>query len=316
MEDLNGLSRFLAAGGVASFLATAYSASQDDMLATTKTVAKAVKGGQEGSEILGLHLEGPYINPKMAGAQSVAHIRHPSIDELEEIYRTAGGALRVVTLAPEMEGAIEAVEWLRTRGVVPSAGHTDATHAEMMAAVEAGLSHAAHLFNRMRLLHHREPGAVGAALADDRVSVELIADGVHLHPSTLRLAVNAKGPGRTALVSDAISAAGQPDGEYQLGAEKILVECGRSFLESGALAGSTIRLCDAVRYAVETAGFPVTEAIEMASSTPARIIGAEGQTGRLAPGMDADITVLNRGYSVLLTMVGGDVVYERGKVTP
>ena len=316
IEGLNGLSMFLVAGGVTSLLATTYSASQDNMLAATKTVAKAVKEGSEGSKILGLHLEGPYVNPKMAGAQSVAHIRPPSIDELEEIHRAAGGAPRIVTLAPEMEGAIEAVAWLRSKGVVPSAGHTDATHAEMMAAVEAGLSHVAHLFNRMRPLHHREPGAVGAALADDRVSVELIADGVHLHPSTLRLAVRAKGPGRTALVSDAISAAGLPDGEYRLGAEKIRVEGGRSLLESGALAGSTIRLCDAVRYTVETAGFSVTEAIEMASSTPARIIGVEEQKGRLAPGMDADLTVLERDYSVLLTMVGGSVVYERGKITP
>jgi N-acetylglucosamine-6-phosphate deacetylase len=316
MEGLNGLSKFLSEGGVTSFLATAYSASQDDMMAATKTVAKAVKGVSEGSEILGLHIEGPYVNPKMAGAQSVAHIRLPSIDELEEIHRATDGALRVVTLAPEMEGAIEAVEWLRSKGVVPSAGHTDATHAEMMDGIEAGIAHVAHLFNRMRPLHHREPGVVGAALVDERVSVELIADGVHLHPFTLRLAARAKGPERTALVSDAISAAGLPDGEHRLGAEKVLVKGGRSLLESGALAGSTIRLCDAVRYAVETAGFPVTEAIEMASSTPARIIGAALQKGRLAPGMDADITVLDRGFSVLLTMVGGDVVYERGKVTP
>ncbi|MCW3979558.1 MAG: N-acetylglucosamine-6-phosphate deacetylase [Candidatus Bathyarchaeota archaeon] len=316
IEGLNGLSRFLAAGGVTSLLATAYSASQEDILAATKTVAKAVKEGLEGSEILGLHIEGPYVNPKMAGALSVAHVRPPSIDELEEIYRAAGGALGIVTLAPEMEGAIEAVAWLRSKGVIPSAGHTDATHAEMMAAVEAGLSHAAHLFNRMRPFHHREPGAVGAALADDRVSVELIADGVHLHPSTLRLAARAKGPGRIALVSDVIFAAGLPDGEYQLGAEQIRVQGGRSLLESGALAGSTIRLCDAVRYAVETASLPVTEAIEMASSTPARIIGMAEKKGRLAPGMDADLTVLGRDYEVLLTMVGGGVVYERGKCTP
>lgn len=315
-EGLNGLSRFLAAGGVTSLLATAYSASQRDILAAAKIVAKAVKEGSEGSRILGLHLEGPYVNPKMAGAQSIAHVRPPSMNELEEIYRAAGGALKIVTLAPEMEGAIEAVAWLRSKGIIPSAGHTDATHAEMMAAVEAGLSHAAHLFNRMRPLHHREPGVVGVALADDRVSVELIADGVHLHPSTLRLAARAKGPGKTALVSDAISAAGLPDGEYQLGAEQIRVEDGRSLLQSGALAGSTIRLCDAVRYTVETVGLPVTEAIEMASSTPARIIGVAEKKGRLALGMDADLTVLDRDYEVLLTMVGGGVVYERGKDTP
>lgn len=309
--NLDGLSMFLAAGGVTSFLATTYSAPQEELLESARRVNEAATKGAEGAEVLGLHIEGPYINPKMAGAQDDAHIRPPSSDELEEIRKAAGGALRIVTLAPEVDGALEAVEWLRSKGIIPSAGHTDATFEEMVEGVDAGISHVAHLFNRMRPLHHREPGAVGAALLDERVSVELIADGVHLHPSALRLAAKSKGSGRTALVSDAIAPTGLPDGEYRFGGKRVRVEGGRCTLGSGVLAGSNIRLCDAVRNTVD-AGFHITESVEMASTTPAKIIGVSDHKGRLAEGLDADLTVMSRDFSVLLTMVGGKVVYERG----
>jgi N-acetylglucosamine-6-phosphate deacetylase len=311
LEGLNHISCFLAAGGVTSFIATTYTASQEDILAAAETVREAVKRDAEGAEVLGLHLEGPYINPKRRGAQSATHIRLPSMDELREIYREAGGSLKIVTLAPEMDGALEAVSWLRSAGVVPSAGHTDATYGEMMAGVEAGLCHAAHLFNGMRPFHHRDPGVVVAALEDDRVSVELIADTLHLHPASLRLATRVKGMGRSVLVSDAIAPAGLPDGEYRFGEEMVHMENGRCLLKSGVLAGSTIRLSDAVRNMVELVGVPLNEAIWMASSAPARVAGVAERKGQLAPGMDADVTVFNRDFSVLLTMVEGKVVYER-----
>ena len=308
-QGLDCLSGFLAAGGVTSFLATTYSAPQDDILAAAVAVKEAVREGTEGSIVLGLHLEGPYINPERRGAQNAAHIRSPNLEELDEVHRVAGGALRMVTMAPELDGALEAASWLRSKGIIPSAGHTDATYDEMMAGVEAGFSHVTHLFNGMRPFHHREPGVVGAALDDGRVSVELIADGLHLHPAALRLAAGRKGAGKTALVSDSVAPAGLVDGEYELGGERVRVEKGRCLLESGALAGSTIRLSDAVRNMVELAGSPIEEAVEMASTTPAGILGLAERNGRLAPGMDADLTVLDKGFSVRLTMVGGRVVY-------
>lgn len=311
LESLNHLSCFLSAGGVTSFLATTCTAPQDKILAVAETVRHAVSIGTEGAEVLGLHLEGPYINPKRRGAQSTTYIRPPSTGELEEVYRKSDGFLKIVTLAPEMDGALEAVSWLSSMGVVPSAGHTDATYEEMMTGVNAGLRHTAHLFNGMRPFHHREPGVAGAALKDNRVSVELIADCIHLHPASLRLVAAVKGIRKTALISDAIAPSGLPDGEYRFGEEKIRVEKGRCLLESGTLAGSTIRLCDAVRNSVNVAGFSLTEAVEMASSTPAKIAGVAERKGRLQPGMDADVTVLDRDFSVLLTMVKGKVVYNR-----
>jgi N-acetylglucosamine-6-phosphate deacetylase len=214
-------------------------------------------------------------------------------------------------MAPEVEGALGAITWLNSRGKTAAAGHTDATHEEAVAAFDAGMSHVSHLFNGMRPFHHREPGVVGAALGDGRVTVELIADGFHVHPTALNMAVRLKGVESTALVSDSIAPAGMSDGEYNFGGLKISVKEGRSLLESGRLAGSTIRLCDAVKNMVELAGLPLAEAVEMATLTPARIVGVDDRKGSLVPGMDADITVLDRNFSIMLTMVEGRIVHRR-----
>jgi N-acetylglucosamine-6-phosphate deacetylase len=308
---LDRLSLFLAAGGVTSFLATTYTDSQERTLKAVREIGEAAKRGTRGARLLGLHMEGPYISAERSGAQNRAHIRLPALDELEQASLEAGGSLRMVTLAPEVDGALEAVRWLASRGIVPAAGHTDATYDEARAGIEAGIRHASHLFNGMRSLHHREPGLVGAALDDERVTVELIADCYHIHPAVLRIVARLKGVGRTALVSDSIAAAGLPDGDYSLGGMKVAVRHGKSLLESGTLAGSTIRLCDAVRNMVKKADVPLREAVEMASATPSRVAGAADRKGGIAPGMDADITVLDRGLSVMLTMVEGRVVYEK-----
>ena len=308
---LDRLSLFLAAGGVTSFLATTNTDSQERTLKAVREIGEAAKRGTRGARLLGLHMEGPYISMERSGAQNRAHIRLPALDELGQASLEAGGSLRMVTLAPEVDGALEAVRWLASRGIVPAAGHTDATYDEARAGIEDGIRHASHLFNGMRSLHHREPGLVGAALDDERVTVELIADCYHIHPAVLRIVARLKGTARTALVSDSIAAAGLPDGDYSLGGMKVAVRHGKSLLESGILAGSTIRLCDAVRNMVKKADVPLREAVEMASTTPARVAGAADRRGSIAPGMDADITVLDRGLSVILTMVEGSVVYEK-----
>lgn len=311
---IDGVARFLAAGGVTSFLPTTCSASFEDLMAAARAVRASMEQGTTGAELLGLNMEGPYLNPTRSGAQNTAYIRPPSINEFIKIQREAGGGVRMITLAPEVDGALEMVARLGS-GVVPSAGHTDATFEEMEAAVDAGFRHVTHLFNGMRPFHHREPGAAGAALMDERVSVEVIADGVHLHPAALMLAVTVKGVGKTALVSDSIMPAGLPEGEYVFGGQGVRLRGGRCLLESGVLAGSAIRLCDAVRNMVGLVGIQLTEAVEMASSTPARIIDVADRKGCLEPGMDADLTVFDHGFSILLTMVGGKVVYKKASRT-
>lgn len=311
-ESLQRISKFLAGKGVTSFLPTTHSTPQETLIAAAETLGRGIKGGVDGAVPLGIHMEGPFISPQMCGAQNNAHVRHPDKEEIQSINEASGGRLQIVTLAPEVPGAIETIQWLKAEGIVAAAGHTNATHDEMTAAVEAGLSHASHLFNGMRPFHHREPGAAGTALADSRVTVELIADGVHVHEAALRMAAKLKGPGMTALVSDSIAAAGLPDGEYEFGGQKVYVREGRSALESGRLAGSTIGICDAVRNMMRLACFTVPEAVEMASATPSRIIGASDRKGSLAPGMDADIAILDRDLYVLVTLVGGEIAYRRG----
>jgi N-acetylglucosamine-6-phosphate deacetylase len=309
-STLDGLSVFLAQGGVTSFLPTAYTAPREAILEAAQGVRGAMEKGTGGARVLGLHMEGPYISPERCGAQNRDHVRKPEIGELDEVDGESGGNLRVVTMAPEVKGALGAIAWVNSRGKTAAAGHTDATYEEAVAAFDAGMSHVSHLFNGMRPFHQREPGVVGAALGNGRVTVELIADGFHVHPAALKMAVRLKGTESTALVSDSIAPAGMSDEEYDFGGLKMSIKKGRSLLESGRLAGSTIRLCDAVRNMVELAGFPLTEAVEMATSTPARIAGVDDRKGSLVPGMDADITVLDRNFSVMLTMVEGRIVHR------
>jgi len=311
-QSLDGLSKHLSAGGTTSFLPTTYSAPLQNLKLAAHAVREATAKQTQGAKVLGIHLEGPYINPKRKGAHSPTHIRSPSIDELVKLEQEAGGSLRMVTLAPEVGLALEVAKSLRSKGIILSAGHTDATYEEMEAATEAGFTHVTHLFNAMRPFHHRDPGVVGAALTDERLTVELIADGLHLHPASLRLAALVKGSEKTVLASDSVMPAGLQDGEYLLGGDKVYLKDRRCSLESGQLAGSTIRLCDAVRNIVELADLPLTKAVEMASLSPARVLGLADRKGCLKPGWDADLTVFDQSFTVLFTMVEGRIVYMRG----
>lgn len=311
VDALDALSKWLVEGGVTAFLATAVATSTERLLSVAEAVREAADGGTAGAEVLGLYMEGPYINPERRGAQNPEHIRPPNMEEIDEVARKSGGLLRVVALAPELRGGLKLVGHLASIGVIPSAGHTDATYEEAVKAVGHGLRHFTHLYNAMRGLHHREPGVVGAALTSRNTTAELIVDGVHLHPTAIRLAISMKGVDGIALISDAAPPAGLQDGEYSFEEMEVVVRDGICRLPSGELAGGSIRLCDAVRYLVETLRIPPSEAIHMASKTPAEAIGLGHRKGALKPGFDADIVVLDRHLSPLLTIVGGRVVYRR-----
>jgi N-acetylglucosamine-6-phosphate deacetylase len=278
--------------------------------------------------IAGLHLEGPFLSPARRGAQDPRHMLAPDVAAFERLHAAARGHLRVITLAPELPGAAQLIEAATRAGVTVAVGHTDATADVTLAAIDAGARHATHLFNGMRTMHHREPGAVGALLDRDEVTCEVIADGVHLHDIAIRLAARLKSPGRLALVSDAMAAAGMPDGRYQLGSMRVTVAGGvaRLFEDHaepgqardlgragragdpgqagragdrgqagpaaavGAIAGSTATLADVVRHAI-AAGLPVLDVAAAASTTPARVLGLGHRTGALRPGLAADLVV-------------------------
>lgn len=299
--------------GTTSFLPTTVTAPHEQLLRVAAVVREAVGAWMGGAQVLGLHLEGPYVSPKRAGAQNPAHMRAPSQEELQELYKTAQGTWRLVTMAPELPGALEAIRWLTERGVVVSLGHTDATYEQASAGIAAGARHATHLFNAMRGLHHREPGVVGAALTHDAVTVELIADGDHVHPAALRLAAAVKGPERVCLVTDCIRAGGMSDGAVKLGDLDVVVKDGKARLarDPDTIAGSLLTMAGAVRYMVQNVGVPLPDAVAMASATPARAVGVADRKGSLASGMDGDVVVLDDDLNVQATVVSGQVVYSR-----
>jgi N-acetylglucosamine-6-phosphate deacetylase len=213
--------------------------------------------------------------------------------------------VQAIAVAPELPGALGVIAAAAAEGVLVAVGHSDADYEQALAGFDAGARSATHLFNAMRPLHHRDPGVVGAVLATPRVTAELVADGVHVHPATLRLAHAAKGPGRLALVSDAMQAAGGPDGEYRLGARRVTVAGGVARTESGDLAGSTLTMDRAVAVCVQEAGIPLPDALAMASATPAALLGLGELKGRIAPGADADLVVLDDGCRAIGTLIAG-----------
>lgn len=268
--------------------------------AYTPLVAEAV--------LAGVHFEGPYLSPARCGAQNPAHLRDPSTEELAALVPAGGGAVRMVTLAPERDGALAAIRLLVDRGVAAAIGHTDASYEQTRAAVAAGATVATHLCNAMRPVHHREPGPIVALLGAPGVVCELIADGTHLHDGMLAFAA-AVAPGRTALVTDAIAAAGMPDGEYDLGGQPVVVTDRVARLSTadgspGAIAGSTLTMDAALRRAVG-AGVSLVDAVRMAATTPARVLGLGGTVGALAPGLRADLVELDPQLQVLRVMRAG-----------
>ncbi|MHB0858357.1 MAG: N-acetylglucosamine-6-phosphate deacetylase [Anaerolineae bacterium] len=307
-EALAAIGGFLARHGVTSYLATTMAATPADTLRAVGNAAGFL-GARGGAELLGVHLEGPYLNAGKKGAQRADHVRAAQRGEYEALL--ALGAIRLITLAPEAGGALDLIRLAVGRGVRVSLGHTEATYDQVMDAVDAGLSQVTHTFNGMAPLHHREPGAVGAALTCDALYAQLIVDLVHLHPAVVRLAVRAKGTARIVLVSDAMRATGLADGAYDLGGQEVIVRGGEARLTTGVLAGSTLSLDRAVAHVMQAAGVSLEQALEMASATPARSLGLEGRKGGIAVGQDADLVLLDEDLTVVRTWVGGMTVYQR-----
>ncbi len=263
--------------------------------------------------LMGIHLEGPWLSKLHCGAHAVDQLRPPESSEVGELLAVGGGRIKMVTIAPELPGAIQAIHQIVRADAVAAIGHTDADYEIAKTAIEAGATVATHLSNAMRPLHHRDPGAIGALMEDPRVTVELIADGVHVHPAVLRLVYNEAGINRVALVTDAMGAAGAPDGRYLLGELEVDVVDGIARLvEGGAIAGSTLTLDRAMRFVVLEGGIPLEEAVAMLSTNPARAMGLTDR-GVIAPGKRADLLVLGPRLEVESVMRRGDWVHGPGE---
>jgi N-acetylglucosamine-6-phosphate deacetylase len=288
-DDARIVAEFHHARGTTNLLASLVTAPLPELEARAAMLAGLADEGV----IAGLHLEGPFLSPARRGAQDPRHMLAPDVAVFERLHAAARGHLRVITLAPELPGAAAVIKAATRSGVTVAVGHTDATADATMAAIDAGATHATHLFNGMRPPHHREPGAAGALLDRAEVTCELIADGVHLHEMVVRLAARLAGPGRLVLVSDAMAAAGMPDGSYRLGSLRVTVAGGVARLADDpghAIAGSTATLASVVRHAI-AAGLPVPEVAAAASAVPARVLGLGDRTGALSPDRAADLVV-------------------------
>jgi N-acetylglucosamine-6-phosphate deacetylase len=308
-DTLAALSAFYARHGVTSFLATTWTETRERILAALHAIKGAMAGPPlPGASLLGVHLEGPYLNVGKVGAQNPAYVRPAPRDEALEFLET--GVVKLVALAPEIPGNGWLIDECRARGITVSAAHTGATYDDMLAAIARGVTQTTHTFNAMSALHHREPGVVGAALACDELSCELIADNIHVHPGAMKALYNAKGADRIILISDAIRATGMPDGEYPIDNRTLIKRQGSARLADGTLAGSVLTMETAVKNFAAATGADLEDIWQTSSLNAARALRIADRKGSLEPGRDADLVLLDDDFAVQKTIVGGRVVYD------
>jgi N-acetylglucosamine-6-phosphate deacetylase len=310
-DRLGELSRALLRTGTTAYLPTVISSPESLYEQALPVIAGITGGPQEGAEVLGVHLEGPFLNLDKRGAHAAAHVARPNPGLLARLLDL--GPVRMITLAPELAGAGDLIDQAAARGVVVCAGHSDAGFGLAYGAFDGTVGGVTHLFNAMSPMHHREPGLPGAAFAHPRVSCGIIADGYHVHPEMVGLAFRMLGPDRLCLVTDAIAAAGVPAGEYRLATRTVYSDGDVPRLGSGAIAGSVLAMDEAFRNILAFTGCTVPEAARMASTGPARLLGEGRRKGRLIPGYDADLTVLSPDLSVEAVWRGGRLVYSRAR---
>lgn len=309
-SDLPRLGRFLITHGVTGYFPTTVAAPLDSTCAALGRLADAIEtatpanGHSVGARPLGIHLEGPFLSHKRRGVHPPENLLAPTVEIFERLWHAARGHVRMLTIAPEIAGALEVIAEAVKRRVCVSIGHSDAKMPIARDAVQAGARHATHTFNAMRPLDHRDPGIIGEVLSDDRMSADIIVDGIHVDPAVVKLFLQAKGRDRAVLITDAISATGMPDGRYQLGPIDVDVKDGKC-TSNGSLAGSVLTMDRAVRNVTQFSHWSLRDAVRAATLNPAQAVGLASHHGVLSRGANADFTVMSSAGEVLKTIVGG-----------
>jgi N-acetylglucosamine-6-phosphate deacetylase len=310
-SGLEEMARFYASHGVTSFLATTWTANRPSIMNALELVEEMRGPIQGGATLLGVHLEGPYLNPARCGAQDVNQIRRAEREEALEFLDT--GVIRLLALAPEFEENMWLIEECVRRGITVSAAHTAANYEQMQKAVEHGVTQLTHSYNAMQGLGHREVGTIGAAMTLPQVQCELIADNIHVHPAAQKILVDVKGPSGVILVTDAIRAAGMPEGKYMLDERPVRIQEGAVRLADGTLAGSVLTMERALQNVCAATGRTLAETWVVSSLNAARAIGVSSQKGSLEVGKDADLVLLAGSFNVHLTIVKGEIVYSNNE---
>ncbi len=311
LESLEQIALHQARCGVTGFLGTSVSSSLELLLRAIKSIRDAAQLPMP-SEILGVHIEGPFLSRERKGAQDPSFIRGMSEEEVQKIIQAVRGLKTIVSIAPEVNMNEKFIKTLKENGLVVSIGHSDATYQKALESFEKGISHATHLYNAMSGYHHRDPGVVGAVFDSPGVTAEVIADGVHLHPSALRLVLARKSVDSVCLITDSIKAAGMGDGVYTMGNLEIEVKGNEARLrESGVLAGSVLTMNRAVRNVVEWTDLPLHQVINLASLNPARVLGLEDKWGSIQRGKYANFTIFNEDFEVVETILRGRTVLKK-----
>jgi N-acetylglucosamine-6-phosphate deacetylase len=314
IEAIVKMTNALPKEGTTSFLATTMTQSDAAISSAVKNIGSFMKDHQRAgqSDVIGIHLEGPFINPERAGAQPRNHIVLPEIALFEKWQKLANGEIKLVTMAPELEGGLDLVHYLNQGGIVVSIGHSDATFKEVKEAVNAGATQVTHLFNQMRGLHHREPGVAGAALLLEELYAEIIVDGIHVRPEIIDLTFRQKKSKKIILISDAIRAKCLKSGTYDLGGQEVIVKDGKAELKDGTLAGSVLKLSDAMKNMITYVDdCTLSDVITMTAVNPAKQLNVFDRKGSIKVGKDADLVVVDNEYDIEMTFCRGNLAYQK-----
>lgn len=313
IEAIETMATTLPKEGTTSFLATTITQSSESIESALKTIAYYKESdSHRGAEVLGVHLEGPFISTKRAGAQPTRHIQTPNVQTFKKWQEISNNHIKLVTLAPEIDGSIELIQYLTANDIISSLGHSDANYEEVKRAIEAGASHVTHLFNAMSGIHHREPGLALAALLQEDLVVEIIADGNHIHPEVVQLAHKTKSKSNIILITDSIRAKGLKPGIYDLGGQNVKVDGKKAILPDGTLAGSILSMQQAVINFQTYTNCDLEDIIQMTSSNPAKRLKLYQRKGSIAKGKDADLVLLNENHEVTMTFCRGILAYRNG----
>lgn len=308
---LKKIATAIASEGTTAFLATTMTQSVENVRKALNAVGEYIGDGvKEGAKLLGAHLEGPFISPKHVGAQPLEYVQTPSVEAFDVYDKASGGNIKIVSLAPEIQGASELIAHLKSKGIVASCGHTGAKYSDIKTAVEHGLSNVTHTYNAQTGLHHREVGVVGSALLMDELNCELICDTVHVCPEAIKVVLKNKPSDKVTLITDSMRAKHLADGESELGGQKVIVKDGEARLVDGTLAGSVLKMNVAVKNLVQKVGVDFTVAIDYATANPAKNLKIYDKVGSIAEGKNADFAVLDKDFNVVMTMRDGNVIYK------